>query len=108
MGGQASPPLPDRGREPDNITRPLTITPKDTSSTSQPQQVPPVIRYVSSIIHKHLNILSSSPRCTKPFVAFRRSNNLSNLLVNAKLHKAATVANQPDHFKGKMVTFVEL
>ena len=45
-------------------------------------------------------ILSSSPRCTnvfkaKPFVAFRRSNNLSNILVSAKLHKPVTVNNEP-------------
>ena len=42
--------------------------------------------------------MSSSPRCTnvfkaKPFVAFRRSNNLSNILVSAKLHKPSTAAN---------------
>ena len=31
----------------------------------------------------------------KPLVAFRRSNNLSNLLVSAKLRKLATITNQP-------------
>ena len=51
-----------------------------------------------NLIHKHVNILSISLRCTnvfkaKPFVAFRRSNNLSNILVSAKLHKAATITN---------------
>ena len=60
----------------------------------------PALCYVSSIIHKHFNILSPSPRCTnvfkaKPFVAFRPSNNLSNLLVSAKRHKPATIANEP-------------
>ena len=89
-----------------NITRTQTLTPKDTPTTNQPQRVPlvitynPALRYVSSIIYKHFNILSSSPRCTnvfkaKPFVAFRRSNNLSNILVSAKLHKPSTTANEP-------------
>ena len=89
-----------------NITRTQTLTPKDTPTTNQPQRVPlvitynPALRYVSSIINKHFNILSSSPRCTnvfkaKPFVAFRRSNNLSNILVSAKLHKPSTTANEP-------------
>ena len=75
-----------------NITRTQALTPNDTPTTNQPQRVPlvitynPALRYISSIINKHFNILSSSPRCTnvfkvKPFVAFRRSNNLSNILV---------------------------
>ena len=79
-----------------NITRTESLTSKDTSQTNQLKRVPLVITYnpalpsVSSIIHKHLNILSSSPRCANvfnaaPLVAFRRSNNLSNLLVSAKL-----------------------
>ena len=60
----------------------------------------PALRYVSSIINKCFNILSSSPCCTnvfkaKPFVAFRRSNNLSNVLVCAKLHKPVTAAYEP-------------
>ena len=87
-----------------NITRTQALTPKDTSTTNQPQRVPlvitynPALRYISSIINKHFNILSSSPRCTnvfkaKPFVVFRRSNNLSNTLVSAKLHKPSTAAN---------------
>ena len=73
-----------------NITRTEAIAPKDTSETNQPKRVPlvitynPALRSISSIIHKHLNILSSSPRCTNvfkapPIVAFRRTNNLSNL-----------------------------
>ena len=54
----------------------------------------PVITYNPALRY----ILSSSPRCTnvfkaKPFVAFRRSNNLSNILVSAKLHKPSTTAN---------------
>ena len=88
-----------------NITRTQALTPKDTSTTYQSQRVPlvitynPPLRYVSSIIHKHFNILSSSLCCTnvfkdKPIVAFRRSSNLSNLLVSAKLRKLATITNQ--------------
>ena len=43
---------------------------------------------VSSILHKHFNILSSSVHCANvfkavPFVTFRRTNNLSKLLVSA-------------------------
>ena len=59
-----------------------------TTTANQPQRVPlvitynPALRYVSSIINKQVYILSSSPRCAnvfkaKPFVAFRRSKNLS-------------------------------
>ena len=44
-------------------------------------------------------MLSLSPRCTnvfkaKPFVAFRRSNNLSNILVSAKLPGGGGGTNQ--------------
>ena len=64
-----------------NITPPQALTPKDTPITNQRQRVSlpitynPALRYVSSIVHKHFNILSSSPGCTnvfkaKPFVAF--------------------------------------
>ena len=88
-----------------NITRTEALGSKDTSQTNQPKRVPFVITYnpalcsVSSIIHKHLNILSSSPHCAKvfnaaPLVAFRRSNNLSNLLVSAKLRNP-NQSNQP-------------
>ena len=54
---------------------------------------------MSSIIHKHLNILSSSPRCASVFkappnVSFRRTNNLSNLLVSSKLRNPLQ-NNQP-------------
>ena len=78
------------------IPRSDAIATRDTSDTNQPIRVPlvvtynPALRSVSSIIHKHFNILSSSPRCanvfkTTPLVAFRRTNNLSDLLVSAKL-----------------------
>ena len=76
-----------------NITRTQALTPKDNPTANQPQRVTLVItynqalRYVSSIINKHFNILSSSPHCTnvfktKPFVAFRRCNKLSNISVS--------------------------
>ena len=79
-----------------DITRSDARTNKDTPDTDQPTRVPlvitynPALRSVSSIIHKHFNILSSSPRCANvfkatPLVSFRRTNNLSNLLVSAKL-----------------------
>ena len=77
---------------------------KDTSQTNQPKRVPLVITYNPalrsvSIIHKHLNILSASPRCANvfnatPLVAFRPSNNLGNLLVSAKLCNP-NQSNQP-------------
>ena len=78
------------------IPRSDAIATKDTSDTNQPIRVPlvvtynPALRSVSSIIRKHFNILSSSPRCANvfkatPLVAFRRTNNLSDLLVSAKL-----------------------
>ena len=59
----------------------------------------PALRSVSSILHKHFNILSSSVRCANvfkaaPFVAFRRTNNLSKLLVSAKLRNPSQT-NQP-------------
>ena len=84
-----------------NIARTQALTPKDATTANQPQRVPlvitynPALRYVSSIINKHFNILSSSPRCTnvfkaKPFVAFRRSNNLSNCC-------GASVASEQQH-----------
>ena len=90
----------------DDITRSDALTNKDTPDTDQPTRVPLVITYnpalrpVSSIIHKHFNILSSSPRCANvfkatPLVAFRRTNNLSNLLVSAKLPNPTH--NTPPH-----------
>ena len=89
-----------------DITRSDALTNKDTPDTDQPTRVPLVITYnpalrpVSSIIHKHFNILSSSPRCANvfkatPLVAFRRTNNLSNLLVSAKLPNPTH--NTPPH-----------
>ena len=111
--------LLDRSRDPDNITRTLATSPKDTSSASQPQRVSlvltynPALRYVSSTLHKHFNILFHLPAALKftklnPLLLSECLKTLSNLLVNAKLCKAATITNQPGHFKGKMVSFAEL
>ena len=82
------------------------LTSKDIS-TNQPSCVPLVITYnpalrpLSSIIHKHFHILSSH-RCANvfkatPLVAFRRTKNISNLLVRSKLH-TTTPSNQPGSF----------
>ena len=88
-----------------NITRTEALTPHDTSTLDKPDRVPfvitynPALRFISSIIRKHLHILISSPRCynvfkTAPIVAYRRSSNLSDFLVRAKLRNL-TQHNQP-------------
>ena len=61
----------------------------------------PSLRSISSIIQKHFKILSSSPRCnnifqTTPLVAFRRTDNLRDILVRSKLR----TDQQTDHTKG--------
>ena len=77
------------------ITRNETLKPSQTT-TNQPSRVPlvithnPSLRSISSIIQKHFKILSSSPPCnnifqTTPLVAFRRTDNLSDILVRSKL-----------------------
>ena len=76
------------------ITRNETLKPSQTT-TNQPSRVPlvitynPTLRSISSIIQKHFKILSSSPRCnifqTTPLVAFRQTDNLSDILVRSKL-----------------------
>ena len=55
----------------------------------------PSLPNISNIIKKHYNLLLSSDRCKKafphlPVVAFRRSNNLRDLLVTAKLSSKST------------------
>ena len=71
----------------------------------KPERVPfvitynPALRSISSIIRKHFHILISSPRCynvfkAAPIVAYRRSSNLSDFLVRAKLRNL-THHNQP-------------
>ena len=79
------------------ITRNETLKPGQIT-TNQPSRVPlvitynPVLRSISSIkIERHgFKILSSSPRCnnvfqTTPLVAFRRTDNVSDILVRSKL-----------------------
>ena len=79
-----------------NITRTEALTPHDTCTLDKPESVPfvltynPTLRFISSIIRKHFHILISSPRCydvfkAAPIVAYRRSSNLSDFLVRAKL-----------------------
>ena len=68
------------------------------TTTNQPSHIPPLIAYhpvlcsISTIIQTHFKILSSSPRCNSVFqttplklVAFRRTDNLSDILVRSKL-----------------------
>ena len=77
------------------ITRNETLKPSQTT-TSQPSRVPlvitynPALRSISTIIQRHFKILSSAPRRnsvfqTTPLVAFRRNDNLSDILVRSKL-----------------------
>ena len=77
------------------ITRNETLKPCQTT-TNEPSCVPlvmtynPSLRSISSIIQKHFKIFSSSPRCNNIFqttrlVAFRRTDNLSDILVRSKL-----------------------
>ena len=77
------------------ITRNETLK-LSQSTTNQPSRVPlvitynPALRSISTIIQRHFKVLSSSPRCnnvfqTTPLVAFRRTDNLSDILVRSKL-----------------------
>ena len=83
-----------------NITRNEALLPKSatTITTDKSECVPFTLTYnaalrsISSIIRKHISILTSSHRChnifkSAPIVAFLRSNNLTNFLVRAKLRK---------------------
>ena len=76
-----------------DIPRRLTLQTKDVN---KPKRIPfittfnPSFPHISNIIKKHYNLLLSSNRCKKvfqhlPVVAFRRSPNLRDLLVTAKL-----------------------
>ena len=76
-----------------DIPRRLTLQTKDVN---KPKRIPfittfnPSLPHISNIIKKHHNLLLSSNRCKKvfqhlPVVAFRRSPNLRDLLVTAKL-----------------------
>ena len=79
-----------------NITRKEAFTPHDTCTLDKSESVPfvftynPTLGFISSIIRKHFHILISSPRCynvfkAAPIVAYRRSSNLNDFLVRAKL-----------------------
>ena len=76
-----------------DIPRQLTLQTKDIN---KPKRIPfittfnPSLPHISNIIKKHFNLLLSSNRCKSvfqhpPVVAFRRSPNLRDLLVTAKL-----------------------
>jgi len=78
------------------IARNETLKPSQIT-TSQPSRVSlvvtynPALRSISNIIQRYFKILSSSPRRngvfqTTPLVAFRRTDNLSDILVRSKLH----------------------
>ena len=75
------------------MPRQLTLQTKDMN---KPKRIPfittfnPSLPHISHIIKKHFNLLLSSHRCKSvfqhpPVVAFRRSPNLRDLLVTAKL-----------------------
>ena len=81
-----------------NIPRRLALQTKDMN---KPTRVPfittfnPSLPHISNIIKKHYHLLHSSDRCKKvfpnlPVVAFRRSPNLRDLLVSAKLSSNST------------------
>ena len=80
-------------RRASDIPRRLTLQTKDVN---KPKRIPfittfnPSLPHISNIIKKHYNLLLSSNRCKKvfqhlPVVAFRRSLNLRDLLVTAKI-----------------------
>ena len=81
-----------------NIPRIQTLQTKDVN---KPKRIPfittfnPSLPHISNIIKKHYNLLLSSNRCKNvfqnlPVVAFRRSPNLRDLLVTAKLPSNST------------------
>ena len=81
-----------------NIPRRLALQTKDVN---KPTLIPfittfnPSLPHISNIIKKHYHLLLSSDRCKKvfpnlPVVAFRRSPNLRDLLVSAKLSSNST------------------
>ena len=81
-----------------NIPRTIALQTKDVN---KPTRVPfitnfnPSLPHISNIIKKHYHLLLSSDRCKKvfphlPVVAFKRSPNLRDLLVSAKLSSNST------------------
>ena len=92
-----------------DITRDHALAPKDTSD-DKPSRAPlvvtynPALRSLSSIIRKHFPILSSSHRCSNvfkaaPFVAFRRTKNLNDVLVRSRLRKPTQSTLPPGSFR---------
>ena len=88
-----------------DIPRTHTLQPK---KTDKPKRIPfkttynPSLPSIFNIIKKHYNLLLSSDRCKNaflhlPVVAFRRSPNLRDLLVTAKLSPNVTHSNST-HF----------
>ena len=64
----------------------------------------PALPRISNILRKHFNILHSSNRCKDvfkqpPFVAYRRSSNLRDLLVKAQLPVISTNHFPPGSFR---------
>ena len=64
----------------------------------------PALPRISNILRKHFNILHSSNRCTDvfkqpPFVVYRRSSNLRDLLVKAQLPVISTNHFPPGSFR---------
>ena len=84
-----------------DMPRQLTLQTKDIN---KPKRIPfittfnPSLPHISHIIKKHFNLLLSSHRCKSvfqhpPVVAFRRSPNLRDLLVTAKLLSILPIPN---------------
>ena len=84
-----------------DISRTLTLQTKDVK---KPNRIPfittfnPSLPHISNIIKKHWHLLQSSNRCKKafpqlPVVAFRRSPNLRDTLVTAKLPSNSTTSH---------------
>ena len=64
----------------------------------------PTVPHVTSIIHKHSNILYSSDRCknvckTPPLVAYHRCKNISDILIRAQLTKTPCNNNSLGSFR---------
>ena len=81
-----------------NIPRRLALQTKDINKSTRVPFITtfnPSLPHISNIIKKHYHLLLSSDRCKKvfpnlPVVAFRRSPNLPDLLVSAKLSPNST------------------
>ena len=74
-------------------------------NTTRPSTYKQNISNISNILRKHFNILHSSNRCTDvfkqpPFVVYRRSSNLRDLLVKAQQPAISTNHFPPGFFRG--------